>query len=227
MDGKFLTHLDYSATMTQPLRFASDVGPLFADCSDDATFLEESWTLGVHAAAENLQRRRQSKADRENQARAFSELQRLATLRVVEDRQLDADSALADRAAAVVDRYDATSSQSWSPQDWTPEDRIAQRWIPQGWMPSDMSQHEAPQAKPIGEPHNKTMTPQRARLLLEVASTSTREQIRSAYRRMVGQWHPDRLQFTSDAIRTHATRHMAELNEAYRLLCSTELEQAA
>ena len=228
MDGKFQAHLDSSAIPAHPLRFGSHVQPLFADCSDEATFLEESWTLGVHAAAENLQRRRQFKADKENQARAFSELQNLGTIRFIEERQRAADSALADRAATIVDHYDAYSSQSWSPQDWIPENQITHSRIPQGWAPSYMPRVEGSQ-KPASstEMGDSTMTPQRARLLLEVASTSTREQVRSAYRRMVGQWHPDRLQFTSDAIRHHATQHMAALNEAYRLLCSAELEQAA
>jgi curved DNA-binding protein CbpA len=44
---------------------------------------------------------------------------------------------------------------------------------------------------------------------------------------MVGQWHPDRLQFTTEAVRKHATQHMASLNEAYRLLCASLLERAA
>lgn len=227
MEARVQAHFDSSASPNQPGRSASDVHSLITNGSSDATFLEESWTLGVHAAAENLHRRRQLKANEENQARAFSELQNLGTIRFIEDRQRAADSALADRAGSIVDHYETTPSQSWSPQDWTPEDRITQRWLPQGWTPTYMSHPEAQQAKPVGEPSSRTMTPQRARLLLEVIPSSTREQVRSAYRRMVGQWHPDRLQFTSDAIRNHATQHMAALNEAYRLLCTPELEQAA
>ena len=228
MEARFQAHFDSSASPNQPGRSASDVHSLITNGSGDATFLEESWTLGVHAATENLHRRRQLKADKENQAHAFSELQNLGATRFIEERQRAINSALADRAAAIVDRYDATSSQSWSPQDWIPEDQLTHSQIPAGWAPSFMpclgaSQQPASWA----EMGDSAMTPQRARLLLEVIPSSTREQVRSAYRRMVGQWHPDRLQFTSDAIRNHATQHMAALNEAYRLLCSAELEQAA
>ncbi len=224
MEARFQTHLDSSAIPNQPPPFASDATPLMANGADDATFLEESWTLGVAAAAENLRRRRQLKAYREDQTRAFRELQNLGTLRFIEEGQRAATSALVDRPAAIVDRYDAASSQSWTPQDWTPEDRIAQRWIPQGWTPGYMSRPGGPQQPRHG---TELMTPQRARLLLEITSPSSREQVRSAYRRMVGQWHPDRLQFTTEAVRNHATQHMAALNDAYRLLCSAELEQAA
>ena len=228
MEARFQVHFDYFASPNQPGRFASDVHSLIANGSGDATFLEESWILGVHAAAENLHRRRQLNADKENQARGFSELQNLGATRFIEERQRAINSALADRAAAIVDRYDATSSQSWSPQDWIPEDQITHSRIPPGWAPSYMPRLEASQ-QPASwtEMGDSMMTPQRARLLLEVIPSSTREQVRSAYRRMVGQWHPDRLQFTNDAIRHHATQHMAALNEAYRLLRAAELQEAA
>jgi DnaJ-class molecular chaperone len=66
--------------------------------------------------------------------------------------------------------------------------------------------------------------PQRARLLLGVAATSTREQIKAAYRRMASQCHPDRLR---EELRRQATDQMAEINEAYSLLCDCLREQAA
>jgi curved DNA-binding protein CbpA len=45
-----------------------------------------------------------------------------------------------------------------------------------------------------------------------------REQLRSAYRRMVTQWHPDRLEGSSEEELNFATERMAEINLAYRLL---------
>jgi DnaJ-domain-containing protein 1 len=44
---------------------------------------------------------------------------------------------------------------------------------------------------------------------------------------MVVQCHPDRHQGASDAIRRQATQRMTELNEAYRLLRTALLENAA
>jgi curved DNA-binding protein CbpA len=38
---------------------------------------------------------------------------------------------------------------------------------------------------------------------------------------MVGQWHPDRLECRAEDVRQLATRQMASINEAYRLLCSS------
>jgi curved DNA-binding protein CbpA len=70
------------------------------------------------------------------------------------------------------------------------------------------------------------MTISRARQILEITSASTREQVRSAYRRRVTQCHPDRLQGATEATRRHATQEMAAINEAYRLLCSAMLQTA-
>jgi DnaJ like chaperone protein len=62
------------------------------------------------------------------------------------------------------------------------------------------------------------MTPRQACHLLGVGPTVQREQLRSAYRRMVTQWHPDRLEGSSEQDLTFATERMAEINLAYRLL---------
>jgi DnaJ domain len=63
--------------------------------------------------------------------------------------------------------------------------------------------------------------------LLGVSHLATREGIRSAYRRKVGQCHPDRCQGASNAVRRRATQQLAALNEAYRLLCESLLHQVA
>ena len=62
------------------------------------------------------------------------------------------------------------------------------------------------------------MSQHRACQLLGVTSTSTQRQIKSAYRRKVGQWHPDRLESRTTEVRLLATEQMAAINEAYRLL---------
>jgi curved DNA-binding protein CbpA len=62
------------------------------------------------------------------------------------------------------------------------------------------------------------MTPRHACRLLGVAANSTHDQLKSAYRRMVSQWHPDRLGPATDDARQRATDQMAAINEAYRLL---------
>lgn len=54
--------------------------------------------------------------------------------------------------------------------------------------------------------------------LLKVNRYSTESQIKAAYRRMVGQWHPDRLERKSEEVREFATNQTAAINEAYHLL---------
>jgi DnaJ-domain-containing protein 1 len=72
-----------------------------------------------------------------------------------------------------------------------------------------------------------SMTPRRARRLLGVTATSTGEQIKTAYRRMASQWHPDRLERGTEQVRRMATEQMAAINEAYSLLRSSSRQQTA
>jgi DnaJ-class molecular chaperone len=64
------------------------------------------------------------------------------------------------------------------------------------------------------------MTKELACRLLGVIAPSTRKQIKAAYRRMVSQWHPDRLELASEEVRQMANERMATINEAYHLLLS-------
>lgn len=235
---------------TEPSRFTHDLQPLFGD-DPDPLFLEESWTMGVPAAVESLHRRRQNRAERERESRAFRELDSIAALNFVPAEPTDMGSFLADRAATIASHYDSTWSrrapaaptrdnppqvsaaetgipQNWVPQDWKPEYRNRQRWIPQGWLPQDVVCHleSARQPQFPGQPA-APIDLARACELLGVTADSTPTQIRSAYRRMVVQCHPDRHQGASDAIRRQATQRMTELNEAYRLLRTALLENAA
>lgn len=214
-------------TPIRPSRFAAGIEQLFGDNLDlDPLFLEDSWTYGIPIALDNLHRRRRQQSEQESQDRAFSQLNTLASLNFIPS---------IDPAA---DHTPKTPPPAWVPQDWTPQHRIAHSRIPQGWLPpgippvdAQLSQHASDQhASPqpaLPEPASHPMTPARAHQLLGVASTSTREQIRSAYRRLVSECHPDRLQHATESIRQHATHQLATVNEAYRLLCSTLQEQAA
>lgn len=228
-----------------PSSFADDILHLFGDDFElDPLFLEESWTLGLSAAAENLHCRHQDPADRERQSHAFRALNNLGSVFLIEDHDCAAESLLADRADMIASRYasstwsqrpDPTTTapprdiqQSWSPEDWTPEYQIAHRRIPQGWMPEDVAgQNLALQkAESRAEPW-ENMRVDHIHQLLGTTATSTREQIRSAYRRRVREWHPDRLQYASEAIRECATQQMAAFNGAYRLLRTASPQDTA
>jgi DnaJ-domain-containing protein 1 len=236
MQGNF--QKDREPDSAQPSRFFTEVQQLFGD-DPDPLFLEESWALGIPAAVENLHHRRQHHAERERQNRAFRELGCLGAVTFVEDREKAIESLLADRAASVASRYDANWSQrssmeetpasAWAPHDWSPEDRAQQSWIPEGWMPAGVPPQveTAQRAELSAAIPDVDLTESRARQILNVTEGSSREEIRSAYRRMVGQWHPDRLQHATDRERHHATQQMATLNEAYRMLCTALLQKAA
>ena len=63
----------------------------------------------------------------------------------------------------------------------------------------------------------------RAWEILGIATGSSIDEIKAAYRRLVTQWHPDRLECRTDEARQFATERMAAINEAYHLLRSSLL----
>jgi len=69
-----------------------------------------------------------------------------------------------------------------------------------------------------GEGMLGSMTFLRACALLGVSEDSTGTQIRAAYRRMVSEWHPDRMEQSGDKVRAFATKQMTAINEAYHFL---------
>jgi hypothetical protein len=213
-------------------RLAHDVEQLFGDDLDlDPLFFEESWTVGKSVALENLRRRRQWQLERERQSRAVLEVEDLEVL--LADRAAAVDSGRnasqawrASHAAALYGNDD--SSESWTPQDWVPLDRVIQSWIPEGWMPEEVRPKDEilQQPEPRIERTEHSMSVCRALQILETTSTSTREEVRSAYRRRVTECHPDRLPHATEAVRLRATQELAAVNEAYHVLCSAMLQAA-
>ncbi len=48
-----------------------------------------------------------------------------------------------------------------------------------------------------------------------------------AYHRTVSHWHPDKLETMAPELRDYATRHTARINEAYKKLKSTTMQNRA
>jgi hypothetical protein len=219
MDSRFEAYRDIGATPIRASRYTYEIEQLLGDDLDlDPLFLEESWTQGVPAALESLRRRRQWHVERERQTREFRELQSLGSLAYIEMMGCATESLLADRAAKIAGSYDPAWVQAENTE-------ASPRATPQGWNPSRMEAIE--QAERFTNAGDGTMTMVRARQMLGVAASSSREQIRSAYRKLVRECHPDQLQLAPSEIREQATRQMAELNEAYRMLCAAQLQIAA
>jgi DnaJ-domain-containing protein 1 len=194
----------------QDCQFVEDFQPIVGDDAEpDPLFFVECWTLGTSAAATNFQQRRQRQAASELSCQAFRDLYSSRALSILQQRDMDA-KALSAIGAAVSARR---SYADWSRQD--AEEFTAQM------------QDETPQqGRRFDEPWNSrqetvhSMTRQRACRLLGVAATSTREQIKTAYRQMASQWHPDRLKLKTKQEIGIATEQMAAINEAYHLLRS-------
>jgi DnaJ-domain-containing protein 1 len=208
-----------------PSQFAQELNQLLGDeFEPDSVFLEESWTLGVPAALANWHERSWSRA--ENDRRRVAQRDESAGADFFQVLPCAAEVLAATRAARVASHY-AGSSQAaapaWEPQDWTPEDRITQSWIPHGWTPRPgPAAGRARQSCPPA-----AMSHASACRLLGVTASSSRERVRSAYRRLVSLWHPDRLQQADAELRDLATERMAEINEAYHLLREYELAKSA
>ncbi len=224
------------ARAQQPSQLVAGVPQLLGEPRElDPLFLEDCWTVGAAAAMENWRRREQARVVEDRQNLAFRELDRFLTIPVninfVEASEPAAESLLADRAAKVASRYNANSSQR---QTAFAQDQPAQRWatqdpIAQRWMPNGLGQIEQPEAVAAASPswaaepesciaRPEPLTEARACVLLDTAPASTREQLRTAYCRMVIRWHPDHLQLASEEVRQYATQQMATINLAYSLL---------
>jgi len=207
-------------------QFAAGIQQLLGEDFDlDPRFLEESWTLGLAVAMENWERRQRTQVERERESHAFRELTSFAAFNFIESDPSAADSLLADHAAAVARRYDA----SWSYPEPAATTLSAAAPVSHA-TPYEVPQYESAEIGPeidLDFDPSEPMTQARACLLLEVAADTSRELLRSAYRRMVSRWHPDRLQLCTDEIRHYATQQMAAINEAYSLLRSSQEVKAA
>lgn len=71
---------------------------------------------------------------------------------------------------------------------------------------------------------NGPLTLQTACRLLGVAATSTREQIKAAYRKMASRYHPDLFEHTGLNDAQYVSDRMSAINEAYRLLTSARFD---
>jgi len=186
----------------------------------DARFMEESWTMGVDAAEESFRARREGKAERARQSEAFREVDSVGARAFAQAsawyaamRRAAGGTALAERGAVEEDgvrRADAAWLQRCAEEPFG------------GWQERGVEGGEADGDAVAGEDETDgmagAMTVGRARRVLGLSAESTREQVRAAYRKMAGEWHPDRVAGRAEEVRQAATALMAEINEAYRVL---------
>jgi hypothetical protein len=180
--------------------FVNDVQGLLGDNADpDPLFFVESWTQGTPAAVENWQKRRQEQNIPERQLRVLHEFDSLAVHSTVQQSE----------SGVGTETYGAGWSQRSSKKSPLPSQfPTSPEWAPFA--------AEGDGDQPVVRP----MSQLRACQLLGVTATSSRAQIKAAYRRMVNQSHPDRLERKTEGVRRQANDRMAEINEAYRVLCN-------
>jgi DnaJ-domain-containing protein 1 len=194
----------------QAWQFVDEFQRLVGDDSEpDIRFFVESWTSGTAAAVENFQQRRQREPARERPRDAFRKSDSLEILSCEQELAFNAEFTSSIPAPTVAGAFKA----GWRPQ--SDDDPVA-RMQEQAWRQWERFTEE--HGASSGAVHPITL--ESARLLLGVTPASTRKQIKAAYRRMVSQWHPDRLELGTEDVRQIATERMAAINEAYHLLLS-------
>ena len=182
------------------------------DAQPDPLFFEESWTLGATTAAENLRRRRRQQTE----GVVFGEFDNPGAQFYVKQRAWWAEHIPTAQDDAVAGQ----SNSEW--QMWRGKEPAARK--------EDIAREPKP-AECVGHVEMSDpaipMTVPLACRLLEVDADSSWTQIKTAYRRMAGQWHPDRMQHSSEESRHFANEQMIAINQAYSLLRERMMQQAA
>jgi DnaJ-domain-containing protein 1 len=174
------------------------------DSEPDPAFFVESWTVGVAAAAANLQERRQERNRREQREPAWQALDSYLPF-----LSLPENESLAEDQTELLPWSTAASSGGPSWEEIGPSGETFGR-----------------ENEPVPEATHP-LTLERACRLLGVAATSSHEEIKAAYRHLAVRYHPDRLERKNEQERRAATERMAAINEAYRLLCGLRFRKSA
>ena len=161
--------------------------------------------MGVPAAMENLRQRRQTQAIRGRQP-APLEIDSLGTQRFVQQREFGAEFHASARLETFEEQYESSLPRFAKPVSARNAVPVEPEWDPL----AELTESAGESAQPMTRP--------RPCRLLGVVAGSTRTEIKAAYRRKVSQWHPDRLAHRGEEVRQLATRQMAAINDAYRLL---------
>jgi hypothetical protein len=179
---------------------------LGAHAEPDPLFFVDSWTIGLEAATENLQARQHTTQN----TTAFRAFDFSVPLVFIEE------SSAAFSAGMPLGFREAYGVSAKSPH--SEASRPQKSAMPVG------EPEPVPEPPPFNIPDpNRPLTLQRACCLLGVASTSSREQIKTAYRQLVRRYHPDHIACSSNDEQRFATDRMITINQAYHLLCDSRV----
>ena len=173
----------------------------------DAGMLEESWASGVAVGWEAFRVRREK--GKAGESASFAELNRFGSFAFCQTSGGDGERRAGGDSARARDSYTA----NWLRD---PAEELGARRV---------KEREA-----SGGGHGcvgvGTMTRERACELLGVGEGWSAMQIKTAYRRMVSEWHPDRMEQSGETVRAFATEQMVAINEAYHFLRSDAVGSA-
>ena len=173
------------------------------DYEPDPLFFVDSWTIGVQAAAQSFQARQQVRLSDPQAFRAFDFSMPLNFVDASAQPAYPRSSTHAGFTNAFREAYGGSGSPS--------SHRAATST--QKTIPHQDRTFPAPET-------DQSLALQSACLLLGVPISSSRDQIKTAYRQLVRRYHPDRLEQSSEEERRMATDRMISINQAYHLLCA-------
>ena len=187
------------------------------DAQPDSLFFEESWRHGTPTAVENLRRRRRQQTGSATGSYSFQQFDNYGAQSYMQQRELYADLFPPAKVGAAA----AKPAAEWL--EWRGEEPAARTENVAG----DWEQFAAERDSQRTASDEIPMTLHIACRLLGVEADSSWAQIKKAYWRMAGQWHPDRLQQSSEEMRQFANEQMIAINQAYCLLREQRMQQAA
>jgi len=170
----------------------------------DPLFFLQCWTINISSAVESFKRRHSGQCARWPKVDSTTEVFKDGEGAWQEDPGIG-DSFIGSPCASASGREESGRSLDVPAR---------QSGLRPGYICGDCYEHAA-ESGPVVHPIDRAG----AYLILGVQADCTPRQVKAAYRRRVGQWHPDRIEHGSEGARVRATEQMAAINAAYRLLC--------
>jgi hypothetical protein len=175
----------------------------------DPRMLEESWASGIPMGLEAFRAGRETVAADNVGGVTFSELNRVGSFWFSQASVWDGHRGTSGHSAHASDSYAA---------NWL-RDPLEELNSRRGDEDQVSESAEGGERGAAGQ-RPGAMTHERACELLGAGKDSCEMQIKAAYRRMVSEWHPDRMEQCDERVRAFATGQMVAINAAYHFLRS-------
>ena len=204
------TEFDSPSDSASPRQFASQIREMLGEEGDlDPRFFEESWSSGVPVQLGVFRGGHDRDSISPEESSTFAERDSLGDLLVSLSSPRPDDFSPPAHSARPMDFYGAIGLRD--PLEVSPS-RVV------NYVSASKPTHSW--SAPGVTMMCGGMTYQQACEVLCVSEDSTVDQIKKGYRRMVSEWHPDRMEQSGEILRARATEQMAAINAAYHYLQS-------